>query len=205
MSDFDIILVTFGRLEYTRRTVASLLESDAVGRWRRFIIVDNNSKEDGMIPFLLNLKNQYGVTLILRPRNEGWAAAVNDALNMSFAPHVLISNNDVIYDKDFVAKATETFKRHGDVGILGVWRHTSHGQVRGGIISEHFIEMDDVPAVGWFVSKIAMRDIGMLEVKGPTDSKGGNGEDTSYVQAMKAAGYKTGVRPQDIARHIDGY
>lgn len=205
MTDFDVIMVTRNRLEYTKRTIASLLESDAAKRWRRFIIVDNGSTEDGMIKFLLNLKEQYGVFLLLRPRNEGWATAVNDSLNLSFASHVLLTNNDVIYDKDFAAQATQTFMRHNDIGILGVWRHTSHGQVREGIVTDHFIEMDDVPAVGWFLSKLAMQDVGLLTVKGPSDTKGGNGEDTTYVQRMKEKGYKTGVRPKDIAVHIDGY
>jgi hypothetical protein len=92
-----------------------------------------------------------------------------------------------------------------NIGILGIWRHTSHGFTQGGVMNDWFREMDDVPAVGWMLPKRAMEKVGLLVEKGPCFTKGGNGEDTYYVQRMKAAGFLTGVPANDLATHLDGY
>lgn len=210
MFNFDIILVNWNRLDYLKRTVASLIESGAVADCNRFIIVDNGSTEEGVKEFLNSLVKDYKLFQVLLPENRGWGTAVNEALGLSRAPYLLISNNDVHYHMDFHRKAWEVIEgqkymsdTQKEIGILGVWRHTSHGF--GSYRNAGFREMDDVPAVGWFLPKAAMEKVGMLPEKGPCFTKGGNGEDTAYVQMMKAAGWLVGVPTEDIATHIDGY
>lgn len=208
MPSFDIILTTFNRLEYTRRTIASLIESGAHGACQRFIIVDNHSTEEGMETFLNHMAYYRKVFVLRRPSNDGWGTAVNDALGLSRAEFILLSNNDVEYKQDFYKEMFETYQQLPRIGILGVWRHTSHGfvpQHMGGIQTEWFKEMDDVPAVGWLMPKKAMEVVGMLSEHGPCATKGGNGEDTDYVDRMRAAGFLIGVPPTDVATHLDGY
>jgi hypothetical protein len=53
--------------------------------------------------------------------------------------------------------------------------------------------------------KKAMEKVGMLPEHGVCLTKGGNGEDTSYVNRMKEAGFLVGVPTKDLAFHIDGY
>lgn len=206
---FDIILTVWNRLEYTKRTVASLITSGAVKDCERFIVVDNRSTEEGMEAFLNDIYNMPDVGgklwLIRRGKNDGWGTAVNDALGCSRAPLLFVSNNDVEYSVDFHRRAFDIFAHQPNIGILGVWRHTAHGYVRGGVQNDWFREMDNVPAVGWFMPKEAMQKIGMLPEHGPCFTKGGNGEDTTYVLRMKAAGFLTGVPKEDIAKHFDGY
>lgn len=206
---YDIILTTFNRLEYTKRTLASLIETGAIASAERVIIVDNRSTEPGFQEFLNDLYNFNGnLFVVRRAKNDGWGTAVNDAIGLSRAPYLLLSNNDVVYKPGFIDRMAETFEKHPDVGLLGVWRHTSHGYVapeNGGLHSEHFREMDNIPAVGWLLSKPAMMKVGMLNEHGPCFTKGGNGEDTAYVNRMKEAGFRTGVMPEDVAEHIDGY
>lgn len=205
MFDFDIILVSWNRLEYLKRTIASLISSGAVQDCQRFIIVDNGSTEVGLKTFLSEIAHDYRAFLIIKPENRGWGQAVNDALGLSRAPYVLLSNNDVEYKKEFHRRAGQIFDQQNfkDIGILGVWRHTAHGL--GLISNPYFQEMDNVPAVGWFLKKSSMERAGMLPEHGPCFTKGGNGEDTLYVQKMKELGLLVGVPPEDIATHIDGY
>ena len=204
---FDIILVSWNRLAYLKQTVASLINSGAWKSCERFIIVDNHSTEEGVKEFLDTMLGYQKVFVIRRPQNDGWASAVNDALGLSRSEYVFLSNNDVTYDPDFIEKMFDTMIGHDDVGLLGAWRHTAHS-----VIETHhndkngdFVEMTDIPAVAWLLDKQAMAEVGMLEEHGPCFTKGGNGEDTKYVQMMKAKGWKTGVTAEDVAHHIDGY
>lgn len=202
---FDIIVTTFNRLDYTKRTIGSLFESGVVDVCERIIIVDNHSTEDGMEAFLTNLSHYKKVFIIRRPTNDGWGMAVNDALGLSRAEFVFLSNNDVEYQPDFWIPLFDAWKVHQNIGIVGAWRHTAHGLYSGGIRDSFFTEMDNVPAVGWLMPKKAMEVVGMLPEHGPCATKGGNGEDTGYVNRMRAAGFLIGVTPKDVAWHIDGY
>lgn len=206
MPTFDIILVSWNRLDYLKRTIASLVQSGAWNDAQRVIIVDNGSTEEGMIDFLLATRKEYGGFLVLRPRNNGWGQAVNDVLGLSRADYLLVCNNDEEFSLNFHNEMLEIFdKKFANIGILGGWRHTAHGLVKDGIQNEWFDEMDNVPAVAWMMPKYAMEKVGMLPEHGPCLTKGGNGEDTAYVNRMREVGYLTGVTKKDIINHFDGY
>lgn len=210
MERFDTIMTVWNRLEYTKRTIASFIESGAMRDCERFIIVDNRSTEEGMDAFLhdiyANNPSFSGkVWLLRRGKNDGWGTAVNDALGLSRAPYLLLTNNDVSFNPGFHHEMLETLKNDARIGILGAWRHTGHHLVRNGVVSERFQEMDNVPAVAWMMPKSAMQVVGMLPENGPCMTRGGNGEDSSYVGRMKQAGFLVGVPPVDLAVHFDGY
>lgn len=206
MPSFDIIITSWNRLDYLKRTIASLIRCGTFNKATRVIIVDNGSQEEGLKLFLLDLQKMPNVFLVLKPENRGWGAAVNDALGLSRSEFLFVSNNDVDYfTPDFQDRMFEVFQNQPNIGILGVWRHIGHGFVNGGAQNEWFREMDNVPAVGWMMPKRAMEMVGMLPEHGPCLTKGGNGEDTAYVNRMKEKGFFTGVLKEDIARHIDGY
>lgn len=206
MSSFDIILTSFNRLDYLKRTVSSLLQSGAIQDCNQFIIVDNHSIEPGVREFLEESLTQLKKTfIILRPQNDGWARANNDALGISRGEYVFLTNNDVEYTLNFHKKMFEIFEAQPNIGILGVWRHMNHGFIPGGVSTPHFREMDNVPAVGWMLKKSTIEKVGMLWENGPCETKGGNGEDTAYVGRVREAGFLVGVPGEDIATHLDGY
>lgn len=200
---FDIIMTTFNRAEYTKKTFASLISSGAFDACQRFIVVDNHSTDDTMIEFLSTLRGFQKVSVITRPKNDGWGTAVNDALGLSRAEFVFLTNNDVEYYFDFFRVIFEAFAHEPTLGICGVWAHTSHSFI--GIQDGFLRQMDNVPAVGWMIPKEVMEKVGMLPEKGPCLTKGGNSEDTDYVEMMKAKGYIVGVPARDVAVHLDGY
>lgn len=224
MPRFDIILTVWNRKGYTARTLASLINSGAIDQCERFIIVDNCSTEEGMYEAMDSIyKDTPGVSgkvfLLRRAKNDGWATAVNDAVNLSRAEYVLLLNNDVEFTVDFMPKAFEVIaevnktpipalEEYGStrtVGLLGLWRHTSHGDQAGGIKTATFVETDDSPAVAWLMWKPAMEKVGMLKENGPCFERGGNGEDSDYTRRMKDAGFVVGSPIPDLAQHIDGY
>lgn len=206
-NSFDIIVTIWNRLAHTKRTLGTLVASGALERCDRLIIVDNLSTEEGMAEFLAEFPAlstfPSKVFILKRPKNDGWACAVNDAIGLSRAQNLLILNNDVELHQGFDEKMFVAIDAHPEIGIVGGWRHTAHGF--SGLQTSCFREMDNVPAVAWMIQKRAMRDVGMLEEHGPCLTKGGNGEDTAYVMAMKANGWLVGVTGEDVVTHIDGY
>lgn len=212
---FDIIVTVWNRKGYTARTLASLVDSGAVDMCDRLIIVDNCSTEEGMYEAMDSVyRDTPGVSgkiwLLRRAKNDGWATAVNDALGLSRAPYLLLVNNDVEFEHNFVAEAFETIAKieacsNRKVGILSLWRHIHHGDQKDGLTSKDFVETDNSPAVAWLMPKTAMIEVGMLNEHGPCLTKGGNGEDTSYVMKMKEKGFWVGSPKPDLAKHIDGY
>lgn len=203
MPTFDIILVSWNRPDYLKRTVASLMESGAFAQCQRFIVVDNHSLDEEVGKFLEVLRGYKKTFVITRPDNDGWGQAVNDALGLSRAEYLLLCNNDVEFSSGFMEKMFESYRVHPNIGILGVWAHTSHSFV--GVEDHWFREMDNVPAVTWLMPKSAMQKVGMFPEKGVCLTRGGNGEDTEYVGRMKASGFLVGVPAKDLAVHITGY
>ena len=218
MERFDILLTNWNRLDYLKRTIASLITSGVIHKCERFIIVDNASTEAGVKDFLEDMKRNYRAYIVSLPENKGWGSAVNSGLGLSRAPYLFLTNNDVEYKEGFMEQMFDVFNHSMSIpsgrevpkgiGILGVWRHTAHGFSE--IQTPYFREMDNVPAVGWLIPKIAMEEIGMLPEHGPCDTKGGNGEDTAYVMRMKEKGFLVGiptvaVEEDKLANHIEGY
>lgn len=225
MPKYDIIVTVWNRLGYTKRTLASLIDSGAVAGCERLIIVDNCSTEEGISQFLddmyKDIPNVSGKVFILRrAKNDGWATAVNDAINISRAEWVLLCNNDVEFKPDAVRLSFDTIQKVNDaiegppskfnhVGILGLWRHTGHGDdivdAHPRFKTDYFVATDNSPAVAWLMYKPAMIEVGMLKENGPCMTKGGNGEDTDYVMRIKEKNYLVGSPIPDLAEHIDGY
>ena len=116
MPRFDIIITVWNRKGYTARTLASLIDSGAVNDCERLIIVDNCSTEEGMYEAMdamyRDTPNVSGkVFLLRRAKNDGWATAVNDAVNLSRAPYLLLINNDVEFEPNFIPKAFEVIEK----------------------------------------------------------------------------------------------
>jgi GT2 family glycosyltransferase len=148
------------------------------------------------------------VWLLRRGQNDGWSASRNDALMLSRAEYVFMSDNDVEYTPDFHKRMFDIFAHQPNIGILGVWRHIAHGFLnanRGGVQNEWFRTMDNLPGVGWMLPKKVIEQIGMFAEHGPCMTKGGNGEDVDYCIRVRQAGYLIGVPTDDIASHITGY
>jgi len=202
MPRFDIILTSWNRPDFLRRTVGSLIQSGAMEGCERFILVDNGSTEEGVESFLTDMAHYQKTFVLRRPTNDGWATAVNDALGISRAPYVFLVNNDVEFDLDFHLKMLDCLGAHPSLGLLAGWRHTAHSVTH---THDDYDEMTDVPAVCWLLDKFAMEKVGMLRQNGPCFTKGGNGEDTDYTQRMMAAGFRVGAIKQDCARHLTGY
>ena len=111
-SSVDVVMLTWNRLEMTRRAVESYR------RWvrtpYRLICIDNGST-DGTVEYLrsvadLVVANSVNVGAV-RARNQGWA--------VSGADFILSTDNDVEFTTDIVARLLAVMRHDPDVGIAG--------------------------------------------------------------------------------------
>lgn len=197
-----VIIVTWNRVEYTLKTLKSLLLTVPKAK---FIFIDNNSTDGTKEMFKDSTDTKH--TIILRDKNEGWGVAVNEALayinyhNLK-SDYILLSNNDVEYYEGWYEKAMALYNKYSNIGVLGLWKHTSHGvkQDLGDLIVK-----DQMPATCWLMKPDVLRDIGEVSEHGECLTKGGNGEDVDYCIRAENKGYLIAGPAIDLASHIDGY
>lgn len=200
MPPLTVIVVTHNRLEYTKRTIASIINTvpDC-----KLIIYDNYSTDEtyGWFRSGEGRKNRAD-EMILSDNNGGWGSAVNDALRFAKTEYILLSNNDVEYKPDWYETCLKLYDKYPKIGVLGVWKHKAHGVRQD--LGDMLIK-DDMPGVGWLMKKSIMDIIGPIAEHGPCATKGGNGEDTDYCLRTIMNGYWVCSPKEDVACHIDGY
>lgn len=200
MKPLTVIMVTHNRLEYSKRTLASIIRTVPHAR---IFIYDNDSTEEGMQQWLTDTIQDGVSEIYYSAENKGWAGAVNSVLEEGpLNEFILLTNNDVEYYDGWYEKLLSLYEKYPQVGIMGVWKHRAHG-----VSKDHgdLVEKDDMPATGWLMKKSILDDVGPIPERGPCSTKGGNGEDTNYVNMVKQKGYLIGAPKEDVAIHIDGY
>lgn len=196
-----VIVVTFNRLEYTKRTLDSLLRTVPEAH----IMIFDNASTDGTKEYIQKFQEEHAdfVTVGGFFDNKGWGTAMNRALKEApLAAHYLLSNNDVEYKDGWFDKCMSVYAKYPQIGILGVWQHIAHGlrEDKGDLLIK-----DDMPACGWLMISKILNEVGVFAERGPCTTRGGNGEDTNYAMRVQEKGYWVACLPEDQAVHIDGY
>jgi GT2 family glycosyltransferase len=93
----DIIIPVFNACEFTRQCLESIFRNVAIPT--RVLIIDNASS-DATCAIVEGLRTQcpgnVELSLISNAENRGWIGGVNQGIELSRAPYVVISNNDVL-------------------------------------------------------------------------------------------------------------
>lgn len=118
----DIMIVTYNRLELTKRTLSSLFASSDCPY--RLIVIDNAST-DGTVEYLKELKERLEGEgrediFIFNSENEGIARGRNRALSLSTAPWLVTLDNDVELPVRWLEEAINILKANRSYGAIGV-------------------------------------------------------------------------------------
>ncbi len=115
----DIVIPTYNGLENLKMVLESLKSQSY--RDYRVIVVDNAST-DGSADFVNQTYPEY--TVVRNPENHGFARAVNAgidcSLGMADSEYVLLLNNDIELDKDFLSRGISSFAVSDDIGSVAV-------------------------------------------------------------------------------------
>lgn len=115
----DIIIPNFNGLENLACVLKSL--DSQTERDFKVIVVDNGST-DGSVNYVEN--NYRDAILIKNDINLGFSKAVNlgikHSLNSGISDYILILNNDIELENNFIEKGIETFNEIKDAGFIAV-------------------------------------------------------------------------------------
>lgn len=118
-----ICLITFNRLEYTKRTLRTLLATIEVPYY--LVIVDNNSTDDTPTYIDNLIERNKADKVIHNPDNYypgkacniGWTEGLKEYPQ---ATHLMRLDNDMHFEKGWDAKAEEYFRKIDRLGQLGL-------------------------------------------------------------------------------------
>lgn len=114
----NITMVTYDRVDFTRRSIASI--SETAGHPFELTVVDNGST-DGTVDVLRDLQAR-GVIhrLILNPRNLGVAYAANQGWEAGGKAYFMKVDNDIVFQRPgWLGRIVEACDRLPDVGAVG--------------------------------------------------------------------------------------
>ncbi|MCU0286821.1 MAG: glycosyltransferase [Acidobacteria bacterium] len=179
--DYDdivsIIMVTWGRLNYTKLSIESLLKNTGHKNFE-LIIVDNNS-QDGTVEYLTQLRKQVDFfTLILNNINLGKAGAMNRGFRIASGQYFLITDNDIIYRKNWLKILLNVYKANPDVGAIGTTNPCAQAkEQRFQEINDFTLEKQNIESVGQsiFLSREVLEKIGNGYIIPPHLCKGTDG------------------------------
>ena len=125
MSTVSVVIPTWNRADLVRKVLLSL--QDQTTAPAEIIVVDNGSTDETP-----QVVRESGARLIALANNEGFAAAVNEGVRNAAFEWVLILNNDVELDRDWIACALTTGGRLGVDFVTGkLLQAQSPGRIDG--------------------------------------------------------------------------
>jgi len=166
---FPTLMITYNRLEYTKRALAALIESDCGD-----IILIDNASTDGTLQFLCGLpteENGHKIYCYNNSENIGIAGAMNKFLDLTRDIFIVGKvDNDTIVPKDWCARLKPCLDycdmvqpKHYIIPATdpGGWdsfvKHMK--EIRPGLYQHHFIGgsgilfkrncIDEIPATKW--------------------------------------------------------
>lgn len=103
MNEVVVSILTFNKLEYTKKCIYSILENTTLP-YHRIVVSDNNST-DGTVEWLKGLGNN--IRLIENKENLGFAKAHNAVMQEYSYHDIVLMNNDIEVPPDWLKKLQE--------------------------------------------------------------------------------------------------
>lgn len=130
----SLMMVTYNRLELTKQTLESLVET-VEGHPYELIVIDNASA-DSTLEYLYGFQDKLGKDRMIvkeNKENRGIAIGRNQALKLSSGKWLSTLDNDVMMPKGWLGSCIEILKSSPQYGMIGVnMENTQYPIVRKG-------------------------------------------------------------------------
>lgn len=115
--EVSIVIPVYNQLDYTKQCLDSL--ANTVNQKVELIIVDNASS-DGTYEYLSDYNNsKINLVLIRNDENLGFPKAVNRGIEETAGQYVLIANNDIIFNGNWLERMIEVAESNCKIGLVG--------------------------------------------------------------------------------------
>jgi len=112
----DIMMMTYGRLDYTKKTLDSLLKNTS---WPYRLVVTDNCSVDGTREYLEEcLRKGHIQELILEAENPGNAVGKNLELQRATTPYVCLLDNDMYLEQDWLRRPMEAMQHFANERLV---------------------------------------------------------------------------------------
>lgn len=203
-----IVLVTYNRLEYTKRTLRALWDTIEVPYY--LVIADNNST-DGTREYIQTLvKRNRADKVILNPDNYYPGKATNIAWKEGLkeypeATHLMRLDNDMLLLKGWDTTAEQYFKKIPELGQLGLDHEAiEHPKAALRVLDINGMRLNPWPGCvgGPNIIRRRIWDLGASyrELMWNDGRKSPVQEDSQFSRAIQSMGYLTGHMTEDLAR-----
>ena len=205
MHTYDIVIPHYGvNLELNKKLVTclcSIYESSRHNSYR-VIVVDNGTPDFTEVPIF----NETPHVLIRNSKNLGFVRAINQGLQYSTAPYIVMLNNDTVVAPGWLEALRQPFLEDPTVGLVGPLTDDAGWQGR--------YHRDNPDAKGWVMLPpgrmlaffCAMISRKCLETVGYQDEAfvpfGGFGGDDHYCALAEAKGFRLALQ-RDVLIHHD--
>lgn len=203
-----IVLITYNRLEYTKRTLRELWDTIELPYY--LVIVDNNS-DDGTREYLEKLVPRHRADkVILNPDNyyPGKATNIGWEEGLKFFPeatHLMRLDNDMHLEKDWDITAESYFKAIPELGQLGL----DHEAIEDPRAALRVLEINGKRLNPWpgcvggpNIIRRKLWDMGIRysEMMWNDGRKSPLQEDSLFSKAIQNQGFLTGHMTENLAR-----
>lgn len=209
----SVVIVTYNNVELTRACIDSLLDSGAYPNLE-LVIVDNASSDDTRNYLRYLARTDPRVSIVLNPRNLGFAAANNQGLRLARGDRLVLLNNDTVVPRGWLAPLL----RHLDNPQIGLVGPTTNAVGNEAKVRIDYQQLDglqdfadrrerqyrgccfDIPMLAMFC--VALRRE-VLEQVGWLDETFGIGmfEDDDYSRRVQTAGWRTVCAEDGFIHH----
>ena len=112
MPTISAVIPTWNRADLLRTIIENLQTQSEPPN--QIIVIDNGSKDNSC-----DIARQFGVDLLSFPENRGFAVAVNEGVKRATGDWIFIINNDVVLQRDWLAKALQTAREENALFVVG--------------------------------------------------------------------------------------
>ena len=114
--DLSVVIVNYQTFELTKNAINSIFEYEYPFSLE-VIVVDNASADDSLSKLKDYFKDK--VKFIASPKNNGFAAGNNQALDIANGRYVLLLNSDTVVWENTLETIYDYMEQHTDVGAAG--------------------------------------------------------------------------------------
>jgi len=203
----SIVIVNYNGEKWAKECLDSVFNMDFCGSKYEIIVVDNNS-QDGSVKMI---EKYHKVKLIKSKENTGFAKGNNIGIEKSKGDYVILLNNDLIVDKNWIKETLPLMEKDSRIGAIGgkifygrtkdVW--FSGAKVYFGGFTRHKYLGDRSGECDYIVGAAVMFRADILKKLNGFDEKFYlYSEDSDLSYRIKKEGYRLVYNPLAISYHM---